>query len=145
MFRQKAVAKGIQFNIDLDPILPQYITTDPSKLRQVLINLLGNAIKFTKQGSITLHVKVNEEGETFNFQQLKNRASPVSLLFEVEDTGIGIPAKDLDLIFNAFVQAEAGKGATEGTGLGLTISRNLARLMGGNITVNSTVGQGTTF
>ncbi|MUG91529.1 PAS domain S-box protein [Scytonema sp. UIC 10036] len=145
MFQQKAVAKSIQFNIDIDPILPQYITTDPSKLRQVLINLLSNAIKFTKRGSVTLRVKVNEEGGTFNSQELKNLTSPVSLLFEVEDTGIGIPSQDLDLIFNAFVQAEAGKGATEGTGLGLTISRNLARLMGGNITVSSTVGQGTTF
>ncbi|KYC40843.1 hypothetical protein WA1_24800 [Scytonema hofmannii PCC 7110] len=145
MFQQKAVAKGIQFNFDIDPILPQYITTDPSKLRQILINLLSNAIKFTKQGNVTLCVKVNEEEGTSNFQELKNVTSAVSLLFEVKDTGIGIPAKDMDLIFNAFVQAEAGKGATEGTGLGLTISRNLAGLMGGNITVSSTVGQGTTF
>jgi two-component system, sensor histidine kinase and response regulator len=145
MFQQKAVLKGIYFNFDIDPILPQYITTDPSKLRQILINLLSNAIKFTKQGSVTLKVKVNQEGEISNFQEPKNLTSPVSLLFEVEDTGIGIPAKDLDLIFNAFVQAEAGKGSTEGTGLGLTISRNLARLMGGNITVSSTVGRGTVF
>ncbi|XWK90186.1 MAG: PAS domain S-box protein [Phormidium sp.] len=147
MFGQRAIARDLDFNFHIDPLLPQYITTDASKLRQILINLLSNAIKFTKRGGITLRVKVdNKQKEVKNTTE--NHHQPPNLrflIFEVEDTGSGIAQKDLNAIFDAFVQAEAGRGTTEGTGLGLTISRKLARLLGGEITATSAVGTGSIF
>lgn len=147
MFGQRAIARDLDFNFHIDPLLPQYITTDPSKLRQILINLLSNAIKFTKRGGITLRVKLdNKQQEVKN--NTANNSMPQNLyflIFEVEDTGSGIAQKDLNAIFDAFVQAEAGRGTTEGTGLGLTISRKLARLLGGEINATSTVGKGSIF
>lgn len=147
MFGQRAIARDLDFNFYIDPLLPQYITTDASKLRQILINLLSNAIKFTKRGSITLRVKVdNKQKEVKNTTE--NHHQPPNLrflIFEVEDTGSGIAQKDLNAIFDAFVQAEAGRGTTEGTGLGLTISRKLARLLEGEISATSTVGKGSIF
>lgn len=138
MFQQRAIAKNLAFHFEIDPLLPQYITTDPNKLRQILLNLLSNALKFTQRGSVTLR------GSVIKLPS----AEPESvcwLRFEVQDTGLGMANQDLEAIFDAFVQAESGQKATEGTGLGLTISRKLARLMGGEITVQSQRGQGSTF
>ena len=144
MFRQKAEAKGLELNLEIAPEVPQYISTDPNKLRQILINLLGNAIKFTQKGSVTLHVASHPSHKPSLSPPPPIPSSP-HLLFEVADTGVGIAPTELDLIFDAFAQSQAGKISPEGTGLGLTISRNFVRLMGGDITVSSTLGQGSTF
>lgn len=136
MLAFKAESKGLKFNIILDRSLPQYIETDESKLRQVLINLLGNSIKFTEKGSITLRVKPLNS----------NRASNQILLnFEVEDTGAAISSEELELLFQPFVQTETGRKSQQGTGLGLPISQKFIQLMGGKITVQSQVGKGTVF
>jgi signal transduction histidine kinase len=108
------------------------IETDPCKLKQVMINLVGNALKFTEHGTITVSVTANPDGRP--------------LRIDVRDTGIGIPADKLETIFEAFRQAEAGtERKYGGTGLGLTISRALCRLLGYRLTVVSAVGRGTIF
>ncbi|MBE9226062.1 PAS domain S-box protein [Phormidium sp. LEGE 05292] len=147
MFSQRAIARDLDFNFYIDPDLPQYISTDPSKLRQILINLLSNAIKFTKRGSISLRVRVDRQQEEVKHTTENHRISSKLhfLRFEVEDTGSGIAEKDMNKIFDAFVQAEAGRGTTEGTGLGLTISRKLAHILGGELSLTSTVGKGSLF
>lgn len=137
MLAERASSKGLDLNFEIDPRVPQWIKTDAQKLRQVLINLLGNAIKFTHQGAITLRV----------WHRLGDGKFPTHALlqFEVTDTGVGIAPEEIDCIFDAFVQAQAGKLTVSGTGLGLTISRKLLQLMGGEIAVRSTIGEGTTF
>ncbi len=140
MLKLKAQAKGLQLIFNPDEHLPQFIKTDERKLRQILINLLGNAIKFTEEGSVTLEVYPAETIETG-----KKASASVSLIFEVKDTGLGIAPEELEDLFEAFKQTETGRQAKEGTGLGLTISRKFIQLMGGEITVQSTVGEGTTF
>ncbi|MBW4582259.1 MAG: PAS domain S-box protein [Tildeniella nuda ZEHNDER 1965/U140] len=149
MLRLKAETKGLQLNLDIADDVPQYITTDPNKLRQVLINLLSNAIKFTETGSVTLRVSVGawerERDTASPHPPIPPHPTPHTLLFAVEDTGIGITAADLETIFDAFMQAQAGKVLTDGTGLGLTISRRFVQLMGGDLTGSSTLGQGSTF
>ncbi len=129
LLKLKAQIKQLELSIKYDKDVPQYIKSDRQKLRQVLINILGNGIKFTKQGKIQL--KVWSEAEI--------------IYFRVEDTGVGINATEIDRIFAAFGQAEAGWQAPEGTGLGLSISREFVQLMGGKITVSSQLGQGTAF
>ena len=130
MFRLKTKSKNLQLIFDLDSNLPQYVKTDQSKLRQVLINLLSNAIKFTNSGSVTLRVqKLAEE----------------TLYFQVEDTGLGISPQEIDNLFKAFVQTETGRNSQEGTGLGLPISREFIKLMGGKINVSTIQGKGSTF
>lgn len=126
----KATSKGLQLQFEITSDLPQYIYTDESKLRQVLINLLGNAIKFTKNGRVILRVRTSQEK---------------TLIFEVEDTGKGIAHNELDSIFEAFIQSEAEQHSSQGTGLGLPISRQFINLMGGNITVTSQLGKGSLF
>jgi PAS domain S-box-containing protein len=134
MFQLKADAKGLQLIFDREPAVPQCITVDESKLRQVLINLLSNAIKFTAEGRVLLQVSVGQS------EDLDTR-----LIFTVTDTGSGISETELDRIFEAFVQTESGRRSQTGTGLGLPISRKFVQLMGGEITVNSQLGQGTTL
>jgi CheY-like chemotaxis protein len=128
--------KSLQLRVEIDPAAPQEITSDGEKLRQILINFLSNAVKFTEQGGITISLKYTEDS-TVN-------ACPVSI--SVTDTGVGIEQDKHDLVFEAFKQAD---GSTSrrfgGTGLGLTISRELARLMGGRIDVRSQAGTGSTF
>lgn len=141
MLSQRAIAKGLQFNLEIAPDVPQYVSTDSNKLRQVLINLLGNAIKFTQKGSVTLRVSVVSS----NKQQTTNNQQQTTITFEVSDTGVGIAPAELDTIFDAFVQTQAGRVSHEGTGLGLTITRKFVQLMGGDMTVKSTLGQGSTF
>jgi signal transduction histidine kinase len=140
MFQIKAEQKGLYLTFRISSEVPQYIKTDQQKLRGCLINLLGNAIKFTQLGSVTLRVSV---GMTQKQQTTDNRQQ--ILHFEVEDTGSGIAEDEIDSIFKAFVQAEIGRRSSEGTGLGLAISQKFVQMMGGEITVSSTVGEGTTF
>ncbi len=135
MLHLKAQSKGLQLIFELATDLPQCISTDESKLRQVLINLLGNAIKFTQIGSVILRVRRDTEKIDIGTR----------LLFEVEDTGFGIESTELERLFEPFVQTQTGKNSQEGTGLGLPISQKFVRLMGGEITVNSKVGVGTIF
>jgi PAS domain S-box-containing protein len=134
MLRLKTAAKGLQLRFDLAPEVPQFVRADEGKLRQVLINLLTNAVKFTESGSVTLQIKYAMTAE-----------STSTLWFEVEDTGLGIDPSELDRLFVVFVQAEAGRRSQQGTGLGLAISHRLIQLMGGDITVRSSLGAGTTF
>lgn len=132
VFQFKAQSKNIELIFALAANLPQYIYTDESKLRQILVNLLGNAIKFTPKGKVTLRVSVvNQE--------------PLTLNFAVEDTGLGISPAELENLFEPFVQSESGRKSQEGTGLGLAISRSFVQLMGGDITVSSQVGVGSIF
>ena len=132
MLEFKADAKGLQLLFDRHPDLPRYIRTDERKLRQVLINLLNNALKFTNEGGVTLRIK-------------SHPADAYTLLFEIEDTGAGIAPQELDTLFEAFTQTETGRQLEEGTGLGLPISRKFVQLMGGDIAVSSRVGIGTVF
>ncbi|MFT5085887.1 MAG: signal transduction histidine kinase/DNA-binding response OmpR family regulator [Candidatus Latescibacterota bacterium] len=131
----RAHEKSIELNYRVAPQVPDALVGDPGRLRQLLVNLLGNAIKFTSEGEVTLEVEMvsQTDGET-------------QLQFAVSDTGIGIPADKQEAIFQAFIQAD---GSTTrqygGTGLGLSISMNLAQLMKGRIWVESTEGQGSTF
>ncbi|MEQ9549436.1 MAG: PAS domain S-box protein [Coleofasciculus sp. G3-WIS-01] len=136
MFQQRAVAKGLQLYLDMAAEVPQYIQADSNKLRQVLINLLSNGIKFTQKGSIRLRVALNPKPQ---------QAQAYHLRFEISDTGVGIAPTELGIIFNAFIQTHAGKVANEGTGLGLAISRKFVQLMGGDIQVSSQLNQGSTF
>lgn len=138
MLRLRAESKGLKLRMDLAAELPRYIIGDPNKLRQVLINLLSNAIKFTPSGQITLKVSC-----LTNPPPLVGH--PLRLHFVVSDTGVGIAATDLERIFDAFTQAQSGSAQPEGTGLGLTISRKFVQLMGGQLGVSSTLGQGSAF
>jgi len=133
MFTEVTRRKGIAFDVELDDHLVRALQSDPGKVRQVLINLLGNASKFTDKGGIAVRVTSRD-------------ASPDSSLvtIEVRDTGPGIPADDLELIFAAFGQSQAGR-SRPGTGLGLAISQSFARLLGGDLTVASRMGEGSTF
>ncbi len=149
MFQIPAKNKGLQLIIDCTADVPQYVQTDDVKLRQVLINLLDNAVKFTQSGSVSVIVKQNEEGrikpepsEIFNLFEAKKR---VFIYFEIVDTGVGILPEELDSIFELFVQSSSGKKIQKGTGLGLSISRQFIRLMGGDIIAESEVGRGTVF
>ncbi|NJL19740.1 MAG: GAF domain-containing protein [Leptolyngbyaceae cyanobacterium SM1_3_5] len=133
MLQLKARSKGLQLQFDWDADIPQRVRTDENKLRQVLINLLGNAVKFTHSGSVTLRLKVQSE------------LTPYLLSVEVEDTGVGIAADELGDLFEAFKQTRSGQQSQEGTGLGLRISQRFVQLMGGKITVRSELGKGSCF
>ncbi|AFY34621.1 ATP-binding protein [Calothrix sp. PCC 7507] len=134
MLHFRAAAQHLQLVFQYAADLPQYVQTDEGKLRQVLLNLLGNAIKFTQTGSVTLRVRM-EQGE----QNLPH------LFFEVLDTGPGISPEEIDLLFAAFGQTETGRKSQQGTGLGLAISRKYVQLMGGDIFATSTLGVGSRF
>lgn len=138
MLQLKANSKGLKLIFECANDLPQYLQTDESKLRQVLINLLGNAIKFTEHGSVTLRVIYPEKN-----QDLTDKQSQI--YFEISDTGPGISPSELSTLFKPFVQTETGRKSMQGTGLGLPISQQFVRIMGGDIAVESQVGQGTTF
>lgn len=142
MLQLKASSKGLQLSFDYDATIPQCIKTDENKLRQVLINLLGNAIKFTQQGSVTLRIR-NQDSSEFHKGELESTFH--TLLFEVEDTGPGIAPEELGNLFQAFQQTRAGQQSKEGTGLGLRISQKFVQLMGGEITVSSEPGKGSCF
>ncbi|MBD2089795.1 PAS domain S-box protein [Microcoleus sp. FACHB-1515] len=132
MFNGRAPTKRLSLEFDLAVDLPRYVRSDEGKLRQVLINLLGNAVKFTDAGGVRLSVKSEE-------------CDRLTLQFEITDTGCGIAAEEQESLFQPFVQTTSGTRAREGTGLGLTISRQFIHLMGGEIKFTSTIAQGSTF
>jgi PAS domain S-box-containing protein len=131
MFRLRAEGKALEFVVTVADSVPAVLLADEKKLRQILINLLGNAIKFTDRGSVRCDVAVRREA-----------GDALWLTIDVEDTGPGVPASEAERIFHAFEQAGASIG---GTGLGLAISREFAHLMGGDITLESEVGRGSRF
>jgi PAS domain S-box-containing protein len=144
MLRLKAESKGLLLIFERSPDLPPAIHTDESKLRQVLVNLLGNAIKFTTAGQVTLQAKLADQ-PTHSAPPADPDSPHCALCFIVQDTGPGIAAAELDRLFEPFVQTETGRHSQEGTGLGLAISHEFVQLMGGDITVTSQVGVGTRF
>jgi len=131
LMRIDANQKGLEFSVEQPALLPRFIWSDARRLRQVLINLLGNAIKYTQHGTVILRVDVNG-------------LDPLLLSFEVEDTGVGIAPEDQARIFDAFVQV-GQESARKGTGLGLTITSQFVELMGGTIHVQSRTGMGSRF
>jgi len=139
MFSIKATQKKLQLNFLIAPTTPQYVRADRGKLQQISINLLNNAIKFTSQGEITFRVLTSS-----NPNEIESEPS-ILVCFEVEDTGTGIAAEELNQLFQPFTQTASGKNTQEGTGLGLTISRKFVQLMGGDIQVESKVGRGSIF
>ena len=141
MFTLKAQDKGLDLSFEVSHNLPQYVRTDKSKLRQILINLLSNGIKFTAKGAVTLRTYVLNSG----YSESEQMPSEPTVRFEVEDTGYGIAREEIDTLFEPFVQAEMGRRFSQGTGLGLPISRKFVQLLGGEIEVDSCVGRGSTF
>ncbi|MBE9093558.1 ATP-binding protein [Tychonema sp. LEGE 07203] len=172
MFRLKAKSKRLQLKFEVAQSVPHFVNGDEGKLRQVLINLLGNAIKFTDRGSVTLRLKkqveenLGAENAELNSQQTKtadsdseksapadfdcvsaNSIRPLSLRlqFEIQDTGPGIAKEEMNKLFKPFEQTKAGYKSEQGTGLGLPISRKFVQMMGGDIVVRSTPDLGSTF
>ncbi|NJO07726.1 MAG: hypothetical protein HC876_20620 [Chloroflexaceae bacterium] len=138
--------KGIAFTVTIAPDVPRMIVTDEMKLRQVLMNLLSNAVKFTKQGGVS--VCVTCAGIILSDDRDDSDPNSVGcrLLFEVEDTGPGIPADELDDLFDTpFVQPRTNQWVSEGGRMGLAVCRGYVQLMGGDMTVRSEVGHGSVF
>ena len=140
-FSDQARMNSVSLDFRLDPGVPELVNGDENRVRQILFNLLGNALKFTEEGSITLQLSCSRneisEGSTLRSARL---------FFAVSDTGIGIPADKLDSLFQPFSQLDTtARRRREGTGLGLLISKRLCELMGGTISVESTTGKGSTF
>ncbi|MCP4350209.1 MAG: response regulator [Desulfobacterales bacterium] len=135
IIQMTAHQKDIEFVFDAPGYLPAAVEADEKRLRQVLLNLLGNAVKFTHEGSVTLHIKIIENCQfsTVNFQ------------FSIQDTGVGMTPEELAAIFRPFEQVGDGKKRAEGTGLGLAITRQLVSLMGGEIQAESDLGRGSAF
>jgi len=138
MFRSRATAKGLQLLVEKSESVPRYVTADEGKLLEVLINLLGNAVKFTQAGGIALRARAEVAEEQ------REGGKSLRLVVEVEDSGPGISAEEIAMLFTEFWQGKAGAKAG-GTGLGLAISRKFAELMGGTLTVTSQVGKGSCF
>jgi two-component system, sensor histidine kinase and response regulator len=137
MFRGQAEDKGLAFRVSVDPDVPCHLTGDVRRLRQILVNLVGNAVKFTDKGEVTVQVAPGDDPAG---------SERVGLTISVIDTGIGIPAEQTEAIFRAFTQADDSPARRyEGTGLGLAICRRLVAMMGGTIQVRSTPGEGSRF
>jgi len=137
LFWQKIEAKGLDFIIEVQENFPDMIVLDETRLRQILINIVGNGVKFTEKGYVKLVV---------NFEFSPHQDNALNIFFAVEDTGIGIEADQMEKIFEAFEQQKGQRTSKYGgTGLGLTISKKLAEMMGGTITVSSTQGKGSRF
>jgi signal transduction histidine kinase/CheY-like chemotaxis protein len=147
MLQIKAQSKGLVLELVRSPQLPQYIQTDEPKLRQVLINLLGNGIKFTDTGRVTLRVNraAPPSMELPSSPEALRQPFPIWLDFEIEDTGSGIAPSELEHLFDPFFQAAKVQKSYQGSGLGLAISQEFVNLMGGEITVRQTSDHGSTF
>lgn len=149
----RAQEKGLELVYQIESEVPVHLRGDPNRLRQILMNLLGNAIKFTEQGEIVLRIERvgnQESGVKGSEREFLSSdldlGTSVFLLFSVSDTGIGIPPEKLNTIFDSFTQADSSiTRKYGGTGLGLSISRRLVELMGGRIWVESEIGRGSTF
>ena len=138
LFTIQAQQSGLTFNIESDARIPEYLCGDEIRLRQVLVNLVGNALKFTKQGEVSLFLGLIEIES--------HEPNTVNLKLSVSDSGVGMSSEQLALIFERFTQVDASSSRKfEGTGLGLTISQELVNAMGGKIQVQSSVGQGSVF
>ena len=134
----KAKAKKIDLQLVYSPKITRYIKVDSIKLRQILFNLMSNALKFTQEGQVCLHAQVLD-------MLYEHPHTKAHLQFSVSDTGPGIDVADLETIFEPFMQSETGKQHYQGTGLGLSISRKFAQMMDGDLRASSTLGQGSTF
>ena len=148
LLSNQALKKKLDFGYLVDERVPRVIHSDPSRLRQVLINLVGNAIKFTEIGEVSIHVDVIEDASNTEVvsNNDENHEGEVLVRFEVRDCGIGISEEDQKRIFEAFTQADSSSTKEyEGTGLGLAISKQIVDLMGGEITVSSEAGKGSSF
>lgn len=137
----KAAGQALDYALNIDPLLPQWVRIDPHRFAQILLNLLGNALKFTEHGAVTTDVR-------FEFNPLSKETG--QLVLQVHDTGIGIPSESIDHVFEPFVQLDTqsklgNDNALRGNGLGLSITQNLIKNLGGTITITSQVGVGSTF
>lgn len=131
----RAQEKGLEFRVEVEPTLPSVLNGDEARIKQILLNVVTNAVKYTKAGSVTLNVSDHRDG-----------AGAFRLVLDVADTGIGIREEDIPHLFTAFLRAdEQANRAIEGTGLGLSIVKQLLDLMGGSVSVSSTYGKGSTF
>ncbi len=148
-FMLQAKGKNLEFETCMDDFLPRFLYGDSARLRQVLFNLLGNAVKFTEKGKVALRVRraTDEEGGETGQQSLQLSGKwPEKLLFEVTDTGIGISPEDQEKLFKSFTQVDGALSRRYGgTGLGLAISRQLVEMMGGTIWLESVPGKGSSF
>jgi CheY-like chemotaxis protein len=134
LVRERVARKNLRYSVEYENAIPETIYTDPTRVRQILTNLVGNAVKFTDSGSISLHLRSEHaiDGD--------------KLFFKVIDTGIGLTPEQMDSLFKPFTQADASTTRRfGGTGLGLSISRRLAQVLGGDVLVESTPGKGSTF
>ncbi len=139
MIAFKAKAKDLQFKVDVEPIIPDDLNGDEVRIRQVITNLLNNAVKYTKDGTISLNIR----GKRYDDEE---REGDIDLVITVKDTGIGIRQEDIDRLFTKFERMDLESNSTiEGTGLGLTITRSLLEMMGGSIEVESKYGTGSEF
>ncbi|MCP4397150.1 MAG: response regulator [bacterium] len=155
MFRFRARHKGVRLVFERVPEVVRYVRTDQNKLRQVLINIIGNAVKFTQEGTVTVRVTYFEERRRSSAQlgdrhassqrNIRDSSHGTLLHVEIEDTGVGIAPQELESVFDAFVQTTSGLQAKKGTGLGMSISRQFVRMMGGEITIHSEIGKGSVF
>jgi signal transduction histidine kinase/HAMP domain-containing protein/ActR/RegA family two-component response regulator len=143
-FEHVAQARALGFSIDIAPDVPHDIVTDPQRFRQILKNLLANAFKFTEKGDVRVRIAMAHEGWSRDIESLRGATDVLSIA--VRDTGIGIGAQEQQRIFEAFAQGDGGTARQYGgTGLGLSISRELVTLLGGELSVTSTLGRGSTF
>jgi adenylate cyclase len=144
LFQNQAEQKGLQLVIQLQPDVPKYVRGDRKKLRSCLVNPLSNAMKFTQEGRISIRVSSVFHPIPLE-RQRTNHKEPITIHFEIQDTGMGIAPEECDRVFDAFVQTQTGRQSATGTGLGLAITRQFVQLMGGEISVHSVVGEGTTI
>lgn len=143
----KASEKGIELCYIADPAIPNYVIGDVTRLQQVLVNLIGNAVKFTHKGEVVVRVREDvAEASASHRDNQQEGGSRIHLVFDIEDTGIGIPEDKIDCLFQSFSQVDSSiTRQYGGTGLGLAISKKLCELMGGDISVTSKVGKGSCF
>jgi signal transduction histidine kinase len=144
MFQSRAAAQGLLIALDMAPNLPRFVKCDEPKLQQILVNLVGNSIKFSDEGEIEIKVRYTSEGTPLPTKNQGKSDRPCHLVFEIRDCGPGISPNELDRIFEPFYKGRQSAGKS-GTGLGLTISRKFARLMSGDITAANCKDRGACF